>query len=284
MSTNVAVSSKTQSAQAPSTTFAFRRLGPRGATPLVLFNRFRGTLDTWDPGFLDLLASERDVILFDNIGIGYTPGEAGNTVDAYAAGGIEFITALGLDQVDVLGWSLGGAVAQVVALKRPDLVRRMIVAGSGPGTIPDLPPIDPRVFEIMANPDATIEDQNFLFYPETPEARDRANASNARVSTRLSTSTVSVSDEAAQRQFEALAAFFLAGQDGVYNELGRLDKPVLYANGSRDVMMSPYASYAAVQRLPHATLVLYSDAGHAFLFQHPEDFAGQVHQFLGTAE
>ena len=119
---------------APSTRFVYRRRGPRGGVPLVLLHRFRGTIDWWDPEFLDRLTAERDVISFDNIGIGYTAGEAMKSVEGFAAGAIEFIEALGLSEVDLLGWSFGGVVAQAVTLTRPDLVRRVVLPAAGPGS------------------------------------------------------------------------------------------------------------------------------------------------------
>lgn len=276
---SVADTADTLHLEAASTTFSYRRFGPTGGVPLVLFMRFRGTIDHWDPLFLDLLAEQRDVIIFDNVGSGHTPGIAPATIGAVADDALAFIDALGLAQVDILGWSHGGAVVQALTLKRPALVRRLIVAGSGPGTVPNLPPTDPRVFEVMANSAATADDQSFLFYPETDGARALAAASDARVARRTSQGA-SVSDESAGRQFEALSAFFLEGRDNVYDNLTEIKNPVLYANGSHDVMISALGSYAAAQRLPDATLILYSDAGHAFLFQHVERFAAQIKLFL----
>jgi pimeloyl-ACP methyl ester carboxylesterase len=276
----VADEATTRTVGAPSATFHYRRFGAASDVPLVLFNRFRGTLDTWDPAFLEALAGERDVIIFDNVGVARTDGKIPDTVDAYADGALEFIEALNLTEVDLLGWSLGGAIAQAVTLKRPELVGRVVVAGSGPGTVPGLPAPDGRVVEAMSKPGATVEDLNFLFYPERDDARRAADASNARIWGRHTADTPSVSEEAAERQFAALAGFFLTGQDNVFEHLESITQPVLYANGAHDVMMSPYNSYAAVERLPNATLLLYSDAGHGFLFQHAEKFGAVVTSFL----
>ena len=113
----------------PSAVFTYRRLGPHGGVPLVLLHRFRGTIDWWDAEFLDYLAADHDVIVFDNVGIGYSSGEPRDSVEGFAEGAIEFIEALGLPTVDLLGWSLGGIVAQEVARRRPELVRKLVVAG-----------------------------------------------------------------------------------------------------------------------------------------------------------
>jgi pimeloyl-ACP methyl ester carboxylesterase len=180
----------------PDGRLGYRRFGPAGGMPLVLLMRFRGTLDHWDPALLDVLASEREVIVFDNRGTGLSSGDAADSVEGLAAGAVELVRALGLSQVDLLGWSMGGLVAQAVALREPGLVRRLVVAGSGPGGVPEL------------------------------------------------------------------------------------SLPVLVANGAHDVMVHAYASYAMSQRLPNAKIVLYSDAGHGFLFQHPVEFGREVLRFL----
>src|SRR5258705_6779274 len=132
MSTYLADAAKNLSVTGPSTVFTYRRLGPQGGVPLVLLNRFRGTIDWWDPEFLDYLAAGHDVILFDNVGIGYSTGEPRDSVEGFAEGAIEFIDALGLSRVDLLGWSLGGIVAQEVARRRPELGRRLVGAGRAP--------------------------------------------------------------------------------------------------------------------------------------------------------
>ena len=130
MSTYLADAAEDLTVDGPSAMFTYRRMGPRGGVPLVLLNRFRGTIDWWDPEFLDYLAADHDVIVFDNVGIGYTSGEPRDSVEGFAEGAIEFIEALGLPKVDLLGWSLGGIVAQDVARRRPELVRKLVVAAA----------------------------------------------------------------------------------------------------------------------------------------------------------
>jgi pimeloyl-ACP methyl ester carboxylesterase len=260
--------------------FTYRRMGPRGGVPLVLLHRFRGTIDWWDPQFLDLLAADHDVIIFDNIGVGYTTGEPADSVEGFADGAIEFLAALGLTEVDLLGWSLGGIVAQHVALRRPELVRRLVVAGSGPGDVPDLPPLTERVLSIMAKPDADENDLLYLFYPDTDSARAAGRQHLANVTPRLAEGGPAVSETAAMRQLDAIGKAWSVPFEQVRSNLQALKQPVLYANGMHDVMVSALASYVAVEHLDSAVLVLYSDAGHAFLFQHAEAFADEVRRFL----
>ena len=265
---------------AASTRFAYRRRGPRGGVPLVLLHRFRGTIDWWDPEFLDRLTAERDVIWFDNIGIGYTAGEAMKSVEAFAAGAIEFIEALGLSEVDLLGWSFGGVVAQAVTLTRPELVRRVVIAGSGSGVAPGMPVMGERVVSIMGKADPSVDDILYLFYPETDTARASGVDHLRKIAATTPAGAPQVSDAAAMGQLEAIMAALGSPWETVVARLRTITQPVLYANGSHDVMIDAYASYSAVQELPNAKLVLYSDAGHAFLFQHLDDFTREVRAFL----
>jgi pimeloyl-ACP methyl ester carboxylesterase len=283
MSTFDADNAENLTVDGPSARFTYRRLGPRGGVPLILVQRFRGTIDWWDPEFLDYLSAEHDVILFDNVGIGYTNGEPRDSVDGFAAGVIEFIDALGLSTADLLGWSLGGIVAQAVARRRPDLVRKLVVAGSSPvGPVPGQPEMNQDVLRIMAQPEATADDLLFLFYPDTEVARSRGVDHLKNVSTRLAAGGPQVSEDAALGQLQAIGKIFSIPFDEVRSTLEAIKHPVLYANGVHDVMIPALASYVAVHHLDDATLVLYSDAGHAFLFQHSRAFTTQVATFLAA--
>lgn len=256
--------------------FHYRRFGRPGTVPLVLCMRLRGTIDHWDPELLDALAAQREVIVFDNRGTNASSGTAPTTIDGLAEGGVAFIRALGLTQVDVLGWSLGGIVAQGIALHAPDLVRRLVVAGSTPAGVPDQPAPPPRVGEILTHAVNDDEDYLYLFFPETDEGRAAGLASLRRLDVRLNRSRAAVQDETYRAQLTAIGAF-----GGYYDRLGELKLPVLVANGAHDVMINSYASYVMSQKLPDAKVVLYSDAGHGFLFQHISDFAHDVNRFLG---
>ncbi|WP_333739681.1 alpha/beta fold hydrolase [Streptomyces sp. IBSBF 2806] len=281
MTTYLADAAENLTVVGPSATFTYRRFGPTGGTPLVLLNRVRGTLDWWDPELLDYLAAEQDVIVFDNVGTGYTTGTPRDSVESLADGTVEFIKALGLTQVDLLGWTLGGTVAQHITRTRPDLVRRLVVAAANPGgTVPGAPEPDPKVWTTMTKSEVTGDDLVFLFFPETDTGRAAGHAHLARVATRLATGLPEVSEAATMGQISAIAKDAAIPFEQVRADLESISQPVLYATGMQDVMITPLASYTAVQHLPHATLVAYSDAGHAFLFQHAKDFAAQVTAFL----
>ena len=205
MSTYLADAAENLTVEGPSATFTYRRIGPRGGVPLVLLNRVRGTLDWWDPEFLDHLAADHDVIVFDNVGTGYTTGTPRDSVEGLADGTIEFIEALGLPQVDLLGWTLGGTVAQHIARTRPDLVRKLVVAAANPGgTVPGAPDPDPKVRATMTKPEVTGDDLVFLFFPETDTGRAAGYEHLARVATRLATGRPDVSEAAAMGQIAAI--------------------------------------------------------------------------------
>ena len=263
--------------------FAYRRFGTPattgGGVPLVMCMRLRGTIDHWDPAFLDALAAGREVIVFDNAGVGFSSGTVPATVAGIAAGALDFLDALGLSSIDLLGWSMGGFVAQTVTLARPGLVRRLIVAGSNPGKVPDVPASPAKMWEVVTKGSYVDDDFLYLFFPETPEARAAGLASLGRLDTRLSASGIVVSPEGAAAQLAAIRDW-AAGNGTAWERLAELTMPVLVANGAHDVMTHAFNSYAMSQRLPNAKVVLYSDAGHGFLFQHPEEFAFEVDRFL----
>jgi pimeloyl-ACP methyl ester carboxylesterase len=208
--TYAASTARTQYAETKSARFAYRRLGPVGGVPLLLLHRFRATIDWWDPRFIEALAAERDVILFDNIGIGDTEGAPMNTVEAYVSGAVAFIEALGLPQVDLLGWSFGGVVAQGIVLQRPDLIRRLIVAGSGSGSAPGMPAMGERVANIMLKPKSDLEDVLYLFYPEKDAARAKGVEHFSKIAAGMPQNAPVVTQEAAMGQLAAITATLAA--------------------------------------------------------------------------
>jgi pimeloyl-ACP methyl ester carboxylesterase len=260
--------------------YAYRDIGrPESTPPLVLFQRYRGTLDHWDPAFLDVLASERRVVLFDSAGVGASTGTTPSTVKGIAEAGIDFVEAAGFTRIDALGWSLGGYVVQMVALERPDLVRRLLVTGSGPGGVPGTPERSERVRQIAASDVITDEDYLWLFFGLSDEGQQAGRESLARLAHRLSRSKATVTPEAWHNQLQAIARW-TKGDGSAWARLDELEMPVLVANGAHDVMIDSSNSFAMAKRLKHATTVLYSDAGHGFHFQHPDEFGRVVLDFL----
>jgi pimeloyl-ACP methyl ester carboxylesterase len=260
--------------------YAYRDFGQGDSTPpLVLVRRFRATLDHWDPAFLEILAAERRVVVFDSAGVSESSGTVSPTVEGMADAAVDFIHALGLTQVDLLGWSLGGFVAQIIALDHPDLVRRLLVTGSGPGGVPGTPELDPRVPQTMTAEVNTEEDYLYLLFGHSEESRRIGKESLARLEPRLSKSHAHVSAEAWGNQLQAIQRWG-SGEKSAWSRLEELTMPVLVANGAHDVMVDSGDSFAMAQRLSNATTVFYSDSGHGFLFQHPEEFGQIVLNFL----
>jgi pimeloyl-ACP methyl ester carboxylesterase len=253
---------------------AFRVTGAAGGPPLLLTNRFRGTLDDWDPAFIAALARHRRIVAFDSAGIGRSAGEVPTSVSGMAAVAAELVARLGLGVVDVLGWSLGGIVAQTLAVEHPQLVRRLVVAGSSPGGIKDGPQQHPKVPEVMAHPVNGEEDFLFLFFHETATARAAGRAYLQRLAA-IADRGPPVTPQAFGNQIKAFSTW-----PGLRERLPGLGIPVLVANGQHDVMIPAYRSYVLAQEVPNGKLVLYPDAGHAFLFQYAEDFADEVGRFL----
>lgn len=253
---------------------AYRINGPEGGIPLVLFQRFRGTIDDWDPAFIEAISADRRVIRFDNAGIGRSEGQVPETIAGMATVAAELVGKLGLAQIDVLGWSLGGVVAQQFTLDFPHLVRRLIVAGSSPGPVADGPQQHPRVPQVMTKSENDDEDFLFLFYPETDSAVAHGRASLARI---ISQPELGPKTSAAAflGQVKAISAW-----PGVLHRVNELRLPILVANGAHDVMLPAYRSYVLSQQATDAKLILYPDAGHGFLFQVIEDFALEIDRFL----
>ncbi|WP_066039508.1 alpha/beta fold hydrolase [Herbiconiux solani] len=262
---------------APSARFAYRRLGRPNGLPLVMAMRLRGTIDHWDPAFLDALSANREVIIFDNRGINLSTGTPASSIAEMAEGLIEFTTALGLRKFDLFGWSMGGMVVATAALARPELVGHLVFSGSTPGIIEGQPMAPAKVWQIAGRGTNTEEDFLFLFYPETESGVSHGRSQLERLRTRLHVSEAVVSAEASAASIEAIRAFGA----GVFDRLPELTIPVLIGVGLHDVMAPPYSSIQAVSQLSRGKLVVYSDAGHGFLFQYHADYAGEVNSFLG---
>jgi pimeloyl-ACP methyl ester carboxylesterase len=257
---------------------AYRIDGDVDGIPLLLAQRYRATIDDWDPRFIAALASGRRVIRFDNAGVGRSSGsEVPDNVAAMAEVAVALIDALGLDKVDLLGWSLGGYVAQMVALNAPDRVRRLVIAGSGPGAVPEGPAQHPHVKEVVTKDVLDDEDFLFLFFPDTAEGRAAGRAHLDLIAVDATGPAVTMS--AALQQRKAIVSW-TKGEPSARARLAELTMPTLVANGTSDVMVPAYGSYVISQDAPNAKLVLYPRSGHAFLFQHIDAFVGEVQRFL----
>ncbi|PGZ92718.1 alpha/beta hydrolase [Bacillus sp. AFS029533] len=257
--------------------FAYRTFGKPSDVPLVFCQRFRGTIDDWDPALINALARERTIILFDNAGIGLSSGETPESFFGTAKYVYTFIRALGLKQVDLLGFSMGGYIAQIVALEHPDLVRRLILAGTGGGTGEGTEAGKPEVFQVAFKPVNDAEDFLYLFFEQSETSKAAGLAYLERLARRKESRAPLVKPESVQAQIKGAGAWRTIS---TFDRLGEIKQPVLVANGNRDIMIPTVNSYIISQRIPNAQLIIYPDSGHGFLFQYPEMFAEHVNIFL----
>jgi pimeloyl-ACP methyl ester carboxylesterase len=261
--------------------YAYRRFGAAKGTPVVFLQHFRGGLDNWDPTITDGLAGNRPVVLFNNAGVASSGGEPADTVEGMAAHAAHFIEALGFESVDILGFSLGGFVAQQLALDRPDFVRRVILAGTGPEGGEGMANFTPEVARAATRPEPTAESFLFLFFAPNETSQIAGKAFLARRYQRTDQDVPS-SAAAMEAQSAAIAAWGAVPQRGRYARLEKIRQPVLVVNGHNDIMVPTINSFILQQHIPNATLILYPDSGHGALFQFPDLFVQHVATFLGA--
>jgi len=258
--------------------YAFRELGD-GAVPLVLLQHFRGNLDYWDPALIDTLAARRRVILFDNAGVGGSSGTTPSTVKQMARDAIAFLVAIELDQVDILGFSLGSFVAQEIALIRPALVRRLILASSAPEGAAGMHGWAPEVIDAVGKPDADPDGYLRVFFAASTTSQRAGQEVMQRVFSRTTGTDEPTNWQTTQQQYDAVCAWGEPNH-AVLQRLSAIDQPVFIANGDSDPMILPRYSYLLAGLIPRASLKIYPDAAHGFLFQHHAEFAADVHRFL----
>jgi len=270
-------STPTKTIEVDGVTVAYRELGEPGGVPVVFLHHFTAVLDDWDPRVLDGIAAHHHVIAFDNFGVGNSGSDTPADLEQMGADAISIIRALGYEQVDLLGFSLGGAVAQMVALQAPDLVQSMVLAGTGPrggGGIWKMPFI---VGGAYAKSFLTRKDpRNFLFFPRTAIGKQAANEYFARLAERTEDLDRPISLRAGLAQLRAITGAGLHAPD----DLSRITVPVLVANGDHDLMVASNHSADMAARLPNATLRIYADSGHGGVFQHHREFVPQVLSFF----
>ena len=260
------------------TSFAYRELGEPGGVPVVFLHHLTAVLDDWDPRVLDGVATEHHVIAFDNRGVGATGGRVPTDIEQMGADAIAFIRALGYDYVDLIGFSLGGGVAQMVALQAPDLVRRMVLAGTGPrggGGIWKMPFIVGGAYTkaFLARKDP----RHFLFFPRTPAGKKAATAYFQRLAERTTDLDTPISLQAGFAQVRAITKAGLHPAD----DLSQIKIPVFVANGDKDLMVASEHSKDMATRLPDSRLRIYPDSSHGGVFQYHHEFVPEVLNFLG---
>jgi pimeloyl-ACP methyl ester carboxylesterase len=258
--------------------YAYRQLGD-GAVPLILLQHFRGNLDNWDPGLVDLLASTRKVVTFDIRGVGGSTGTTPSTVTEMAHDAIAFLDAMEFDRVDILGFSIGSFVAQEIALIRPTLARKVVLASSAPKGAAGMHGWAPDVIEAVGKPELDPAGYLRVFFTNSESSQRAAQQVLQRLFSRTSDRDAPTTWQTRQAQYDAVCAWGIPNH-ALLQRLSAIEQPVFVANGDSDPMILPHYSYLLAGLIPHARVKIYPDSAHGFLFQHHADFAADVETFL----
>ena len=267
----------TQTLSAGGVDFAYRELGPSGGTPLILLTHLAAVLDNWDPRVVDGLAAERRVIAFDNRGVGASSGTTPKTIDAMARDAVTFIRGLGLGEVDLFGFSMGGMIAQLIAAQEPGLVRRLIVAGSGPAGGVGIDKVTRISYLDTARGLLTAQDpKQFLFFTRTPNGKQAGKEFLARLKERTTGRDKAISVGSFRAQLKAIHRWGTQPPA----DLSRIVQPTLLVNGESDKMVPTSNTSDMHRRIPNSELVIYPDAGHGGVFQFHGEFVKTALAFL----
>jgi pimeloyl-ACP methyl ester carboxylesterase len=274
----------TSYAKAPASTvtaggvrYAYRELGPKGGIPVVFFVHLAATLDNWDPRIIDPIAKNRHVITFDQPGVGASTGQVPNSIEAMADDAYTFIKALGFDKIDVFSFSLGGMVAQDLTIKHPNLVRKLVLTGTGPRGGKDIDKVVGTTYWDILRATLTRSDpKEFLFFNRNTTGKPAAKAFIKRLQERTENRDKPISPGAFQTQLKAIQKF---GRSAPSN-LSILSQPTLIANGDNDRMVPSALSEELHHRIKGSELIIYPDSGHGGVFQYHTQFAPAVVEFL----
>jgi pimeloyl-ACP methyl ester carboxylesterase len=274
----------TQFVEANGIRFAYRRFGNPAGVPLVFNQHFTGTLDHWDPAVTDGFAEDREVILFNNAGVSSSSGEVPTTIEKMGANAVAFITALELAKVDVLGFSIGGFVAQEIALQAPDLVRRLVLVGTGPRGGEGMATLTPEAQEIFG---AAYDKPDHLWlrvhFTQSEKSQAAGREFLKRFRLRAENRDPEVNEKVAPAQIAAIGEWG-APREKPFEYLKSIRQPTLVVNGVKDVIIYAVNSFILQQHLPDAELILYPDANHGSQYQYPGRFVGHVSLFLSEGD
>ena len=285
MNAYTAVTVPTQFVETTGIRFAYRRWGKQSGLPLVFNHHLNGNLDNWDPAVLDGLAKEREVIIFNNAGVASSTGEVPATFAGMAKNAEAFVDALGLKQIDLLGFSLGGMVAQQITLDRPELIRKLILvgtaprgfdAGDGPGHIT---PETAAIFAVTYDPPESLWLKGF--FTDSKKSQEAGRAYLKRYFSRTENRDAPVNDKVAPAQTAAIGEWgTVKGERFAY--LKKIKQPALVVSGNHDIIIYPVNALHLVQNMPNAKLIVYPDANHGSWYQNHEDFVFETNRFLNS--
>ena len=253
--------------------------GRESGVPLVLLQHFRGNLDNWDPALIDALASTRRVVTFDSAGVGGSTGTTPDTIEQMARDAIAFIAAMQFGQVDLLGFSIGSFVAQQIALVRPAIVRRLVLASSAPQGAAGMHGWAPDVIGAVGTPHTSPEAYLEVFFTRSDASRQAGTEALRRMYARTEDRDQATSWATREAQYDAVCTWGIPDH-ALLQRLSCLQMPVFVANGDSDPMILPHYSYLLAGLIPHARVKIYPDSAHGFLFQHHAEFAADVEAFL----
>ena len=260
--------------------YAYRDTDPQsGGVALVLLQHFRGNLDNWDPALVDALAAGRRVITFDNTGVGGSSGTTPSTVEQMARDAIAFIAAIDLSQVDLLGFSIGSFVAQQVALTRPAMVRRLVLASAAPQGGAGMHGWAPEVIGAIGTRQTKPEEYLGVFFARSASSHQAGQEALRRMYARTEDRDAATSWATREAQYDAVCTWGIP-EHARLERLSCLTMPVFIANGDSDPMIPPHYSYLLAGLIPQARVKIYPDSAHGFLFQHHRDYAADVEDFL----
>jgi pimeloyl-ACP methyl ester carboxylesterase len=258
--------------------FAYRRFGSHAELPLVMLQHFRGNLDNWDAALTDALAAEREVILVDYAGVGSSTGEPSNTIASSARQMIAFADALGLAQIDLLGFSIGGFVAQEIALVRPALVRRLVLAATGPKGGPGMHGWREDI-AAAARAESKPENLLYIMFAHTDASQGKGREFLGRFLERRQERDTPTSDAVRDAQYDAVVEWGIPDHAALQRLTG-IGSPTLVIQGDNDLMIPTKLSHLMAGLIPDAQIRIYPDAAHGFLFQYPNEVAAEVSAFL----
>jgi pimeloyl-ACP methyl ester carboxylesterase len=259
-------------------TYAYRELGPNGGIPVVFFVHLAATLDNWDPRIVDPIAAGRHVITFDNRGVGASTGSVPGSVEEMADDAYTFIKALGFDKIDSFSFSLGGMIAQDLVVKHPELVRKLILTGTGPRGGKDIDKVVGVTYWDILRATLTRQDpKEFLFFNRNATGKPAARAFVQRLQERTVDRDADIKVRAFQTQLKAIQKFGRSAPA----DLSKLTQPTLIANGDNDRMVPSVLSEDLHRRIKGSELIIYPDSGHGGIFQFHDKFAPVAVDFLG---
>ena len=263
--------------------YVYRDTGGSEATvPLVLLQHFRGNLDSWDPALIDALAQARRVVTFDNAGVGGSTGTTPDTIEQMARDALAFLAAMGLGEVDLLGFSIGSFVTQQIALTRPTMVRRLVLASAAPQGAAGMHGWAPEVMDAVGTPHTSPEAYLEVFFAPSTASRQAGKEALQRMYARTEDRDTATTWATREAQYDAVCTWGIPDH-ALLQRLSAIDMRVFVANGDSDQMILPHYSYLLAGLIPHARVKIYPDSAHGFLFQHHAEFAADVEAFLTSA-